>query len=295
MNRKLTPTEAFYAMTLLLDNFYLETNSDDVGSLLGDLQLARGGGTFDPAAWNNWIKSISKVKKENNVIEDELTSLQAFKAMRYFLETFYEKTHWPDIQTVLDILYLQKDGKPITQDVWNEWEIYIRQAFHEECSSLCDCPKYEDKIAKELAAHVSVYAMMLLLEKFYLEDDSQDLKILLEEMRILEDWNTAHTIKEEWLDCFYKVLREDKRIARHINPLQAFRAMRYFLELYQQKTGSLALSTILNTYLLIEHGKPVRQDVWKNWEMCIIKAFHISCTTSCNCPDLAMLNELDKK
>ena len=292
--KKLTILEAFYALTLFLEKFYLETHSEDITVLLSGMQIGRDGDTWDSAMWQDWLKSINKVKSEENIGE-ELTPLQAFKAMRYYFEIWYELTHWPDIEIILNMLHLQNDGKPARQDVWNEWEIYISQSLHEECSSLCDCPKYEDKKEKKLAAHISFCAMILLLEKFYLEADCQDLKILLEEKKILKQWNDAHTIKEEWLDCFYKVLLEDKRMLRYLTPLQAFRAMRYFLELYQQKTGSLAMSNILNTYLLIEDGKPIRQDIWKDWEMCIIQALHAWCTTSCDCPDLAMLNDLDKE
>jgi len=64
MSEKLTDLQAFNAMTKFLEGFYNRTGSDDVGSLLGDLQLFADGGTFDPAAWEDWIESVEEVLKE---------------------------------------------------------------------------------------------------------------------------------------------------------------------------------------------------------------------------------------
>jgi hypothetical protein len=65
MNEKLTNLQAFNAMRKFLEGYYERTNSDDVGSLLGDLQLlSGGGGTFDPAAWHDWIRSVKEVLSE---------------------------------------------------------------------------------------------------------------------------------------------------------------------------------------------------------------------------------------
>ena len=59
----LTILEAFKAMTLFLENFYKNTNSDDIGGLLGDMILLEDDKPIDPAIWEDWIKSVEKVKK----------------------------------------------------------------------------------------------------------------------------------------------------------------------------------------------------------------------------------------
>jgi hypothetical protein len=64
MNKKLTELQAFNAMRKFLEGYYERTHSDDLGSLLGDLQLFPEGGTFDPAAWHDWIRSVKEVLKE---------------------------------------------------------------------------------------------------------------------------------------------------------------------------------------------------------------------------------------
>jgi hypothetical protein len=58
-------------MRLFLEEYYERTNSDDVGSLLGDLQFSPEGKTFDPAAWNDWIKCV------HEVLEKEKKTTQA--------------------------------------------------------------------------------------------------------------------------------------------------------------------------------------------------------------------------
>lgn len=64
MNNRLTALEAFYAMQKFLENYYERTHSDDVGSLLGDMQLTSGNETFDPAAWDDWVACVNAVLSE---------------------------------------------------------------------------------------------------------------------------------------------------------------------------------------------------------------------------------------
>jgi|HubBroStandDraft_4_1064222.scaffolds.fasta_scaffold325676_1 hypothetical protein len=73
MEKKLTELEAFQAMIKFLDIYYQNTFSDDIGSLLGDMNLDnffKNGTTADPAAWEDWIECINavlkKTKNENN-------------------------------------------------------------------------------------------------------------------------------------------------------------------------------------------------------------------------------------
>ncbi len=58
---KLTIEQAFQAMVLFLESFYERTEADEVGALLGDLQILEDGITADPAAWNDWLKSVEAV------------------------------------------------------------------------------------------------------------------------------------------------------------------------------------------------------------------------------------------
>ena len=59
--KNLTKLEAFKAMEDFLIKYYKRTSSDDVGSLLGDMQILEDGTTADSAAWEDWIESIEKV------------------------------------------------------------------------------------------------------------------------------------------------------------------------------------------------------------------------------------------
>ena len=59
--KKLTVQQAFQAMVNFLEGYYERTKSDDIGSLLGDLQMLNDGNTADPAAWHRWVKNIEKI------------------------------------------------------------------------------------------------------------------------------------------------------------------------------------------------------------------------------------------
>ncbi|HAC65515.1 MAG TPA: hypothetical protein DCF68_18785 [Cyanothece sp. UBA12306] len=61
---KLTEKQAYLAMIEFLDYYYEQTQSDEVGELLGSLQLLEDGKPADPAMWKDWLKSIEKVNLE---------------------------------------------------------------------------------------------------------------------------------------------------------------------------------------------------------------------------------------
>ena len=61
MEEKLTTVQAFDSMIKFLEGYYERTSSDDVGSLLGDMRILKDGGTADPAAWDDWMKSVHDV------------------------------------------------------------------------------------------------------------------------------------------------------------------------------------------------------------------------------------------
>ena len=56
----LNEKEAFAAMFYYLDAYYDRTKSDEIGGLLGDLNLLADGKPADPAAWDDWQVALSK-------------------------------------------------------------------------------------------------------------------------------------------------------------------------------------------------------------------------------------------
>jgi len=60
--KTLTIQEAFAAMRVFLESYYEQTQSDDIGALLGDIQLLEDGMTADTAAWEEWLASVSQVQ-----------------------------------------------------------------------------------------------------------------------------------------------------------------------------------------------------------------------------------------
>jgi len=58
---RMTVRQGFEAMLLFLEGIYQRTGSDDLGALLGDLQMLEDGTTADPAAWQDWLNSVCVV------------------------------------------------------------------------------------------------------------------------------------------------------------------------------------------------------------------------------------------
>lgn len=62
----LTKTEAFNAVRKFLEGYHERTSSDDIASLLGNMQILQNGKTANPITWNNWIDAINYAKDANN-------------------------------------------------------------------------------------------------------------------------------------------------------------------------------------------------------------------------------------
>ena len=58
---KSTTAEAFQSMILFLETYYEQTQADDIGVLLGSLQLLEDGKSADSALWQDWLKSSESV------------------------------------------------------------------------------------------------------------------------------------------------------------------------------------------------------------------------------------------
>lgn len=61
----LNEQEAFEAMRRFLDAFYWRTNGGELAVLLTDMQVQEDGSTYDPAAWDDWLRFVREVKDEN--------------------------------------------------------------------------------------------------------------------------------------------------------------------------------------------------------------------------------------
>ena len=60
----LTEIQAFKAMIIFLDDYYDRTQSDEIGAILGGLQIVGDGMPADPAAWDDWLKCVRQVLSE---------------------------------------------------------------------------------------------------------------------------------------------------------------------------------------------------------------------------------------
>lgn len=112
MNNILSILQAYRAMQFFLEDYYDKTHSNDLGSLLGGMQLFPEGGTFDPAMWNEWQKSVGKNKN--------LTILDAFDSMQKFLKIYYNYINSDEIKELIDLMNPSKDGI-FDRTIWTKW------------------------------------------------------------------------------------------------------------------------------------------------------------------------------
>lgn len=112
----MTSSQAFRAMICFLNEYYNKILSDDLGSLLGDMQLFQdGSGTWDSAVWNDWLVAL-----ENKEL---VTEIDAFKSTYNFLNAYYIRTSCSssDIKNILHDISLVIDDKSGKERVWQKW------------------------------------------------------------------------------------------------------------------------------------------------------------------------------
>ena len=114
MNNMLTVLQAYRAMQFFLEDYYNKTLSNDLGSLLGDMQLFPDGGTFDPAVWDEWLNSVGDKKK--------LTIAESFSAMQGFLNLYCGYINSDEVKALLDML------QPSDRIIWSKWKAAVQES-----------------------------------------------------------------------------------------------------------------------------------------------------------------------
>lgn len=116
MINKITSMQAFRTMICFLDDYYNKTLSDDLGSLLGDIQLFEdGSGTWDSAAWNDWLDALKK--------QESVTLVDGFKGACNFLRAYYIRTSSSsrDIKSLLDAMTISEHEGFLSSSIWHTW------------------------------------------------------------------------------------------------------------------------------------------------------------------------------
>ena len=114
----LSKEQAYLAMFFMLDQHYwTSTKNDSLGQLLGSLNpyLFIGSKTADPAAWEDWIDSITRITDASLLSPDE-----ALKACMVFLE-FYMSEFGFDVGWILEDIRNMSDNDKV-------WLFYVNHA-----------------------------------------------------------------------------------------------------------------------------------------------------------------------
>jgi len=137
--RKLTELQAYNAMVKFLDEYYKETDSDFMGSLLGVLIFLPDGKPLDSAYWKDWSIAIQKIlqkqpekKQLDEILGVSLTESQAFKAMIQFFRDYYKRRPDPDVMIFFDYLhFLSNDKDSTSPTIKKKWDQCIDEALKE--------------------------------------------------------------------------------------------------------------------------------------------------------------------
>jgi hypothetical protein len=53
---------AYAAMFAFIEDEHRQTNSDELGALLGSMSLLNDGSTVDPAVWSAWLAAVERAE-----------------------------------------------------------------------------------------------------------------------------------------------------------------------------------------------------------------------------------------
>jgi hypothetical protein len=67
MVTKLDEIAAYQAMTAFLEKYYSLTHGDEIGTLLGSMQLMENRKPADPAIWDDWLEAIRSVRRQERI------------------------------------------------------------------------------------------------------------------------------------------------------------------------------------------------------------------------------------
>lgn len=124
-------------MRIFLDMYYEQTKSEDIGGLLGGLQLCtdipnweNNLTTWDEAAWQDWMDGIQKTMLDHKITADPKSLIYnkelAYDCMKNYLELFFMQVPFPDIGK---IVWMLNNAKHINDDpVWNAWQQAINHS-----------------------------------------------------------------------------------------------------------------------------------------------------------------------
>jgi hypothetical protein len=116
MKNRLTALQAFQAMTDFFDMHYRYSHSDQIGALLGAMDMnifGNGHRTADPAIWEDWIECLN-----NNTA---LTVLEAFQAARQFVEMRYALEPDDTVVALTHGMHVRADGTIENPAIWEDW------------------------------------------------------------------------------------------------------------------------------------------------------------------------------
>jgi hypothetical protein len=116
MEHKITIQQAFDAMTIFLDLYYEKTKSDQINSLLSDMDMRTwgdGNQTADPAIWEDWIECLN-----NN---NEPTIFESFQAAKKFVEMRYSLEPDHAVISLIHGMYVDANGAVENPVFWEQW------------------------------------------------------------------------------------------------------------------------------------------------------------------------------
>lgn len=244
-------------MHCFIENQWQKHNENELGAMLGDMNLRMDGMTADPAMWPRWLECLQPFKQHDFSEED------GFFAMILFTEEYISTYYDPDIKDLLNLISACQQNKELNIQTWNTW-IDCLQKTH-----------FEKNYSEELYSDLKTYdAVDLFCKSYGGMIISKPIEQISHDMYIKAD-DTANNLNcwKNWLMCIQQCALPQNISEKEImlNAQQSFVALRLYIQQYFEKTQLPDYELLLNELAVAENGYPQNPVMWEQWVDCFAR------------------------
>lgn len=141
--------------------------------------------------------------------EVRLTMNDAYDAFVDFLEKYYQKTHIGDIGSLIGDMLLLKDDKPTDPAALEDWNESVSKILDQDQQTYTP----EVLVSITLTVDEAYNAMIDFLEGYCYRTSSDEIRVLLNEMALVDHRKTSNPIIwNDWIESVNTILNQNPRI-----------------------------------------------------------------------------------
>lgn len=253
----LTQLQGFNVTYKLLDYYWEQTNSEDVGCLAGGMLFFPGGGTADPAIWHDWLDAIKNKKL--------LSKQEAFDAMIKFLDIYRKLGESGDITSLINKLNTAKNCNDKKVPLIKQWNFYLKKVLNEPE----DTREYLDfgDPMQNIPPIIGFNTIYKLLDYYSKQKKSVDIARMANNMLFLPDGCTVDSAAwPYWMKSINNKLISTRQ--------EVFEGAIRLLEMYGDKLSFFEAKSIAKELRSAKNSEDFNVPLVELWNFCLVESLN---------------------